>query len=82
MNALKIWGILKAILPTKKIGAWIVGILAAVVALVMGVQNKELKDAFCASAPVELPKIEIKQDAPAEISAPAVAPAPAPEQKK
>jgi len=59
MTGLKIWGILKALLPTKKIGAWIVGILAAIVALVMGVSNSDLKATFCASAPVELPKIEI-----------------------
>lgn len=58
MTALKIWGILKAILPTKKIGAWIVGVLAAVVALVMGVSNSELKDTFCAGGVVNLPKIE------------------------
>jgi len=72
MTGLKIWGILKTILPTKRIGAWIVGVLAAVVALVMGISNTDLKDAFCAAPAVELPKIEV---------APAL-PAPVPEVKK
>jgi hypothetical protein len=65
MTGLKIWGILKAILPTKRIGAWIVGVLAAVVALLMGVKNTELKDAFCAAPAVELPKIEVAPAVPA-----------------
>jgi hypothetical protein len=76
MNPATIWAFLKNILPTKKIGAWIVGILAAIVALVMGVKNSELKDAFCASAPVELPKIEVQP------AAPTPAPAAQPEAKK
>jgi len=69
---LKVWTFLRAILPTKKIGAWIVGILAALVALVMGVKNSDLKDTFCASAPVELRKVEIK-----EVPAPSPSPSPA-----
>lgn len=65
MNFVKIWGILKAILPTKKIGAWILGVLAALVALVMGVANTDLKEQFCATKDVvELPKLEMKADAP------------------
>lgn len=57
--AMKIWSILKAILPTKRIGAWILGVLAALTALVMGVKNTELKEQFCANPVVELPKIEM-----------------------
>lgn len=75
MTGLKIWAILKTILPTKRIAAWVVGILAAIVALVMGVSNEALKEQFCANPVVELPKIEV---APAA----APAPAPAPEAKK
>ena len=72
MSALKIWELVKMILPTKKIGAWILGIIAAVVALVMGVKNTDLKDQFCANAPVDLPKIELKQDAAPAVVAPEV----------
>jgi len=49
---LKVWMVLKAILPTKKIGAWIVGVLAALVALVMGVANSDLKAEFCSTTSV------------------------------
>jgi uncharacterized integral membrane protein len=66
---------LKAILPTKKIGAWIVGILAAIVALVMGISNTDLKTQFCASEPVNLPAIKIAPAVPAVV-------APAPDVKK
>lgn len=65
MNVAAILALLKAVLPTKKIGAWIVGILAAVVALLMGVKNTDLKDQFCANPVVELPKLEVVQPAPA-----------------
>jgi hypothetical protein len=75
MNPATIWALLKNILPTKKIGAWILGILGALLALVMGVKNSDLKESFCASAPVELPKIEVQPAA-------APAPVPAPEVKK
>lgn len=67
MNPAVIWSFLKGILPTKKIGAWILGILGALVALVMGVQNSDLKKTFCESAPVELPKIEVKAEPAAPI---------------
>lgn len=76
MSLLKIWGVLKAILPTKRIGAWILGILGALVALIMGVSNTDLKAAFCESKEVvELPKIEIQPPAP--VPAPVPAPEPA-----
>jgi hypothetical protein len=55
------------ILPTKKIGAWILGIVGALIALVLGVANSDLKEQFCSTKEVvELPKIEIKEPAPAE----------------
>ena len=70
--SLKLLALLKALLPTKKIGAWILAILGAALALALGVSNSDLKAQYCASEAVELPKIE------------AVAPMPdaAPEVKK
>jgi hypothetical protein len=65
MNAATILALLKSILPTKKIGAWIVGILGALVALVLGVSNSDLKKQYCASEAVELPKLEVVAPAPA-----------------
>jgi len=56
---------LKAILPTKKITAWILGLIAAGLALVMGINNAELKAQFCASAPVEIPSPVVAPAAPA-----------------
>ena len=76
MNAATIMTLLKSILPTKKIGAWILGILGAIVALAMGVKNSDLKDTFCASPAVDLPKIEIVAPAPVVTPAPIVAPKP------
>jgi hypothetical protein len=57
--SLKILALLKALLPTKKIGAWILGLLGAALALALGVSNSDLKSQFCASEPVELPKVEV-----------------------
>lgn len=78
MSLATILGFLKAILPTKRIAAWILGVLAAVLALLMGVNSSDLKTQFCANAPVDLPKIEVKPAA----AAPVVAPVPAPAVKK
>jgi len=55
MNIAAIIGVLKAILPTKKISAWILGLIAAALALFMGVNNADLKEQFCENAVVELP---------------------------
>lgn len=55
MNPATILALLKTLLPTKKIGAWIVGVFAAIMALVFGVKSSEIKESFCAAAPVELP---------------------------
>jgi len=65
MSAATILALLKSILPTKKIGAWILGVLGAALALFMGIKNSDLKETFCASAAVELPKIEVVAPAPA-----------------
>ena len=72
MNVAAILGILKAILPTKKISAWILGVIGAGLALFMGVNNEDLKAQFCASESVKLPVIE----------SPALVPVPVPEVKK
>lgn len=63
MSGLKIWSILKTILPTSRIGAWVLGLLAAVLAAVLGVSGGDLKEKFCAAPVVELPKIEVKTEA-------------------
>jgi len=57
MNPAAILGFLKMILPTKKIGAWILGIMGAALALFMGVNGAELKASYCASDAVSLPVI-------------------------
>lgn len=58
MNGVVILGLLKALLPTKRIAAWIVGLLSAVVALAVGVSNTELKTQYCSTTEVvQLPKL-------------------------
>lgn len=57
MSPVAIWELLKSILPTKRIAAWILGVLAAILALVMGVNQMDLKAQFCANDVVTLPKI-------------------------
>lgn len=74
MSWVTVLNFLKAILPTKRIAAWILGVIAAIVALIMGVNSSDLKEQFCSNAPVDLPKVEIK--------APAAAPQPIPEAPK
>jgi len=46
---------LKAIIPTKKVSAYLLGLIAAALAVFMGVNNSDLKEEYCKSAPVELP---------------------------
>lgn len=72
MNLSVILGFLKALLPKKRIGSWILGILGAGLAVFMGVNNAELKEQYCSNPPVELPKLE---------AAPSPAPSVAPEKK-
>jgi hypothetical protein len=62
--ALKVLAFLKAILPSKKIGAWILALLGAVLAGFLGVANSDLKKEFCAAEVVELPKLEVGAPAP------------------
>lgn len=59
MSTAWIIAFIKSILPTKKIAAWILGIIGAGVALFMGVNNSDLKAQFCASEIVDLPKVEV-----------------------
>jgi hypothetical protein len=59
MSLVTIWSFVKQLIPSKKIGAWILGVIAAVVALVMGINTTDLKAQFCANEVVTLPKIEI-----------------------
>lgn len=70
MNPAIILGFLKAILPTKKIAAWILGIIGAALALFMGVNNSDLKAQFCASETVQLPKVEAPAPAPTPVEVP------------
>lgn len=69
MNATVIFEFVKKILPMNKIGAFILGVIGAGLALVVGVSNSDLKKSYCEADVVALPK--------AEVVAPA-APAPAP----
>lgn len=55
MNPLAIWSLIKKFLPTKKIAAWILGAIGVVLAGFMGVNNADLKKAFCEADLVELP---------------------------
>lgn len=59
--------ILKAILPKNKIGAWLLGVIAAGMALALSVSPGDLKKSFCEAEVVEVPKVELP-------SAPAVSP--------
>lgn len=63
----KILLILKAILPKNKIGAWILGVIAAGLALALSVSPSDLKESFCAAEPVALPasapQVEAKPEA-------------------
>jgi hypothetical protein len=61
MNILKVWGVVKNFLPTKKISGWILGVIAAGLAVVMGVSGDDLKERFCAADPIELPKITVEK---------------------
>lgn len=67
MNLVTILGFLKAVLPTKRIAAWVVGLLAALVAVIMGVNNAELKAQYCSTAEVvSLPALPDKPPVPPE----------------
>lgn len=57
MSALAILELLKKLLPKTKIGAWILGLIAAAMALALGVSQGDLKEKFCASEPVVLPSM-------------------------
>lgn len=59
MNPIVVWSFLKSILPTKKIMAWILGVITAAIALFAGLNSQDLKDQFCATQ--EIPKLENNQ---------------------
>jgi hypothetical protein len=66
--------ILKTILPTKRIAAWLLAVLCAGVALLVGVSSADIKASFCASDTViNLPKLQ-----PAVVPAPSASPSAAP----
>lgn len=54
----KILAIVKMLIPKNKLGAWLLGLIGAGLALLIGANNAELKDAYCKAEPVALPKIE------------------------
>ncbi len=58
---------LKSILPTKKISAWILGLLGAALAFFMGVSNSDLKTEFCKSELVNLPAPVVAAPTPAPV---------------
>lgn len=62
MNTAVILQFIKKLLPMNKIGAFILGLIGAALALILGTQNADLKKQYCASEEVNIPKIE----APAE----------------
>jgi len=57
MNPATILTFLKAILPSKKIGAYLLGLIGAALALFLGVSNSDLKAQFCANEAVNLPAV-------------------------
>lgn len=73
MNPATVFAFLKALLPTKKIATWILGIISAAIALFLGLNNADLKAQFCASEVVTLPALPVV--AAPVISVPATVPA-------
>jgi hypothetical protein len=48
---------IKKILPMNKIGAFILGLIGAALALLIGVNSSDLKASYCAADAVALPKV-------------------------
>jgi hypothetical protein len=71
MSMAVVFEFLKKLLPMNKIGAFILGLIGAALALFIGTNNADMKAAYCAAEVVALPKVE----------APAVVPAPIKEEK-
>ena len=61
MNAAVVLAFVKRFLPMNKIGAYILGLIAAAMAVFLGVSNSDLKDSFCASAPVSIPAAAVPE---------------------
>lgn len=55
----KILLILKAILPKNKIGAWLLGVIAAGLALALSVSPQDIKEHYCGQPVIEVPKVEL-----------------------
>jgi hypothetical protein len=70
MNIAVVLEFLKKLLPMNKIGGFILGVIGAALAILLGANNADMKAAYCAADAVALPKVE----AP-------VVPAPAVEEK-
>jgi hypothetical protein len=80
MNFTVVISFLKAILPTKKIGAYILGVLGALLALFLGVSNPDIKAAYCAADVVNIPALPDTAPVPAPV--PAASPAAKPVEAK
>jgi hypothetical protein len=65
MNAAVVIAFIKKVLPMDRIGAFILGLIGAALALFMGVGSGDLKAAYCKAEAVAIPAI----------AAPAVEPA-------
>lgn len=57
MNAATIIAVLKKILPMNKIGAFILGVIGAGLALLLGTQSADLKASYCAADAVTIPAV-------------------------
>lgn len=57
--------VLHAIVPKKKLSAYVLGLITAVLAVVAGIQAPDIKDEFCSAPNSSLPVIaEPKVEAP------------------
>lgn len=58
MSTATIIEFLKKLLPMDRIAAWILGVITVGLAMFFGAGQQAIKEKYCASANVELPKIE------------------------
>jgi len=57
MNTAMVLGFLKKILPMNKIGAFILGVIGAGLALLLGANSADMKTAYCNADAVEVPAL-------------------------
>lgn len=50
MSVETILSILKRLLPTKKISAYVLSVIVAILAVILGVDSQSLKDEYCKSS--------------------------------